>query len=381
MVGQNKGRQNNQKNRIYANPLPLVIEHTAKPHSWTSHTLGLVGLAAARLSNPHCEGILDLTTRSVWVVNKRDTQILWQRGFFGKGNLSRSEPSWLTRRIAQLRGPGKASASELITAKRREERKAFKATRAAYLAQATAEAEAAFAAGNTADVVIPTIGSASQAVRLAAATSSQSTPSLEEEILALEDMEHLQLTLQEAYFLSWGLGCLKVIDPDTGEHIPDQALLSVFLSAYTITLPGLPKENPRPDNPFLINYVVYHHYRSLGWVVRGGIKFCVDFMLYKRGPVFSHAEFALVVIPVYEDPADKDTSPFQLQNTDPFSWSWLSTLNRINTQVKKTLLLIYVTIPRVETTPSEALSTPDCLNLYSVREVVIRRFIPARMRD
>lgn len=109
MVGQTKGRQNNQKNRIYANPLPLIIEHTAKPHSWTSHTLGLFGLAAARLSNPHCEGILDLTTRSVWVVNKRDTMILWQRGFFGKGNLSRSEPSWLTRRVAQLRGPGKGN--------------------------------------------------------------------------------------------------------------------------------------------------------------------------------------------------------------------------------------------------------------------------------
>lgn len=47
----------------------------------------------------------------------------------------------------------------------------------------------------------------------------------------------------------------------------------------------------RFDNPFIINYVVYHHYRSLGWVVRGGIKFCVDYLLYKRGPVFSHAEY------------------------------------------------------------------------------------------
>lgn len=46
----------------------------------------------------------------------------------------------------------------------------------------------------------------------------------------------------------------------------------------------------RFDNPFLINYVVYHHYKSLGWVVKGGIKFCVDYLLYKRGPVFSHAE-------------------------------------------------------------------------------------------
>ena len=47
---------------------------------------------------------------------------------------------------------------------------------------------------------------------------------------------------------------------------------------------------PRFDNPFLVNYAIYHHYRSLGWVVRSGIKFCVDYLLYKRGPVFHHAE-------------------------------------------------------------------------------------------
>lgn len=46
----------------------------------------------------------------------------------------------------------------------------------------------------------------------------------------------------------------------------------------------------RFDNPFLVHYAVYHHFRSLGWVVKGGIKFCVDYLLYKRGPVFHHAE-------------------------------------------------------------------------------------------
>lgn len=54
---------------------------------------------------------------------------------------------------------------------------------------------------------------------------------------------------------------------------------------------------PRPleissrfDNPFIVHYILYHHYRSLGWVVRTGLKFCVDYLLYKRGPVFHHAE-------------------------------------------------------------------------------------------
>ena len=120
-------------------------------------------------------------------------------------------------------------------------------------------------------------------------------------------------------------------------------------------LPSQPTQKPQLqyDNPFLINFVVYHHYRSLGWVVKGGIKFCVDYLLYKRGPVFHHAEyvsvfyktlpsidiasvrFALVVIPVYEDPEDQKTSVTNLQNASPFAWSWLSTINRVNSQVQK----------------------------------------------
>lgn len=45
--------------------------------------------------------------------------------------------------------------------------------------------------------------------------------------------------------------------------------------------------------------------------------------------------FALVLIPVYEDGEDKRTSPFGLPNAEPFSWQWLSTINRVNSQVQK----------------------------------------------
>lgn len=31
----------------------------------------------------------------------------------------------------------------------------------------------------------------------------------------VEDLEHLQLTLQEAFFLAWSFGCLSVLDPKT----------------------------------------------------------------------------------------------------------------------------------------------------------------------
>lgn len=111
---------------------------------------------------------------------------------------------------------------------------------------------------------------------------------------------------------------------------PDRTLLPV-----NSTPDGAEQHYLRFDNPFLVQYVVYHHFRSLGWVVKSGIKFCVDWLLYKKGPVFSHAEFSIVVVPVYEDNEDEKTSPWELSNVQPWSWSWLNTLNRVNSQVQK----------------------------------------------
>ncbi|KAG5637786.1 hypothetical protein H0H81_003178 [Sphagnurus paluster] len=163
------------------------------------------------------------------------------------------------------------------------------------------------------------------------------------------------------------------------------SLKQLWTACQIAHLPPTIPANPNPplqfDNPFIINYVVYHHYRSLGWVVKGGIKFCVDYLLYKRGPVFTHAEFAMVVCPVYEDIEDHKASAIDLQNSSPFAWSWLSTINRVNSQVQKTLILVYVTIPARSRIPLDVLNSPACLQHYSIREVTLRRFIPARMRD
>jgi len=142
-----------------------------------------------------------------------------------------------------------------------------------------------------------------------------------------------------------------------------------------------PPFQPRPDSPFIVNYVAYHHYRSLGWTIKSGVKFCVDYLLYRRGPVFDHAEFALVICPTYEDPAEGDSAPPCFKSMQNFTWSWLSTINRVNSQVMKTLILCYVTIPPSTLLSPEMLRSPKCLAYYSVREVTVRRFLPARMRD
>lgn len=90
-----------ENNRIYAHPLPLIISPPAD--TVTNTLLGALGLARPRILNPHCTGVFDAATRSVWVTESRDAMLLWQRGFFGKGDLSRSEPSWLARQVSAMR--------------------------------------------------------------------------------------------------------------------------------------------------------------------------------------------------------------------------------------------------------------------------------------
>ncbi|EPT00911.1 hypothetical protein FOMPIDRAFT_1121603 [Fomitopsis schrenkii] len=381
------GARHSENHRIYGHSLPSTVERS---HSWTSHILGLFGASSTRVLNPHCTGIFDPDTRSVWVVDTKDATILWRRGFFGKGDLSRSEPSWRTRQItAGKAAAGKYMTAEEIREKRRVERKQFKIDRAAAIAQAAAEAEAAFAEGREAksSVVIPS-GATWKPQQPAADESARSSPVPDEPVefdeSTVPELEHLQLTLQEAFFLAWNLDCLTILDPTTSEPMTLKKIWSAFQQVHGIPhIPGVMPEiyANRFDNPFLVNYAAYHYYRSLGWVIKGGIKFCVDLLLYKRGPVFHHAEFAIVVIPVYEDPTDQETSPFDLANSQPFSWTWLSTVNRVNSQVQKTLILTYVTIPARSRVSQDLLSSPACLAHYSVREVVLRRFIPARMRD
>lgn len=200
------------------------------------------------------------------------------------------------------------------------------------------------------------------------------TASAEEE--TIKTQEHTQLTLEEAFFLSYALGALAILSPSTGLPIPNKDLFALFRG--TAYFP--PRESPQlmPDDPFMISYVVYHHYRSLGWVPRPGIKFSCDMMLYHRGPVFDHAEFGVIILPSYSDPywlSDKSRKAKEQK-----TWHWLSCINRVISQVKKTLILCYVDIPPPVTTGEEGMRVDEVLARYKIREVVMKRFSANRMR-
>ncbi|XP_047438014.1 tRNA-splicing endonuclease subunit Sen2 isoform X2 [Mugil cephalus] len=86
--------------------------------------------------------------------------------------------------------------------------------------------------------------------------------------------EYLQLSLEEAFFLVYGLGCLSV-------YLHQEPLSVIQLWRKFKSL--------RPD--FVSSYAAYHHYRSRGWVPKtgGGAKYGADLMLYRKGPPFYHA--------------------------------------------------------------------------------------------
>lgn len=184
----------------------------------------------------------------------------------------------------------------------------------------------------------------------------------------VESQEHLQLTPEEAFFLSYALGVLDVRTPPCNEHDESRKSASVPLGPASSLLRTLAPTLPTSD-AFLLNYAVYHHFRSLGWVVRPGIKFGVDYLLYYRGPVFSHAEFAVIIIPNRAGKCE----------TKQKDWWWLHCVNRVQSQVLKSLVLCYVDVPSRQSWDGEDIGA--LLRRYKVREFIVRRWVANRMRD
>lgn len=483
--------------QIHSKPLPLEIHplpafHPSNPisllqlaYTWISHII------FPPTSHPaeNYIGYFSPETRSIHIPNPAHARALWEMGFFGKGTLSRSEPSWLEREKARLRrekyGASGRRAAEDATRSRREERRMFKLERARVereridrqrrveeeglesggldvLGDGTAqldplaprsftevstlensheEGEASTQAQNgsidtktedrtdtdTADSVEAQDGSiegpnhrhgrVSDADLLQATdsqtqlidpsseaakqTTSTEGPSLDEEEPDpdIEDQEHLQLTFEEAFFLTYGLGVLSIFPPplpdsppaspkSTPEPYTTHQLLYLF-GKYS-AFPHDPLfDTLAPDDQFLLNYVTYHHFRSLGWVVRPGLKFGCDYLLYNRGPVFSHAEFAVLIMPAYTDrywntPGGRSRRRVEEQK----DWWWLHCVNRVQSQVKKTLVLCYVDVPSplnlVLDFDADAEGDVDVgvlLRSYRVREFVVRRWLANRSRD
>lgn len=358
---------------IHARPLPLDVHilPVLIPHNPLSvlHVAYVyLSLWLGRSSSSHrAHGIFSPETNSVHVTDIASVRLLWEAGFFGKGSLSRSDPTWLDREKKRL-GLVAHDTSEEYTRKRREERRQMKLERARLQHEAI-ELERKRQAG------LDPVSPRSDEVQLAATVAEQ----LEEGTSQFENasnaqvhqQEHLQLTCEEALFLSYGLNVLDIYEsPPSPKYSVGEFFQLCRRHSY---FPPISRPFLSPDDSFLLSYLVYHHFRSLGWVVRPGIKFAVNWLLYLRGPAFTHAEFAVIIIPSYrqwDEPLAR-----QRERRD---WWWLHCLQRVQAQVRKGFVLCYVNIP---TTLPDGSDLHAIFRRYSVHDLIIKRWIPNRARD
>ena len=188
--------------------------------------------------------------------------------------------------------------------------------------------------------------------------------------------EHLQLTREEAFFLSFGIGALSIVDEDTKKPVPSAELFELFRRYSYVPDPVGPAD-VRPDDKFLLNYAFYHKARSDGWVPRVGLKFGVDWLLYHKGPAFDHAEYGVVVLPSYGHPWWEEHG----QETPQPTWHQMHATMRALSQVFKTFRPITIEIPPMPMFDAAMeLGIHEVLSLYEFDSVINKRFKFSRLR-
>jgi tRNA-splicing endonuclease subunit Sen2 len=376
-------------------PLPVFIPHNPFSYLRIAYTIISHYLSSPTSHANEYYGYFDTCTRSVHITDPNCVRALWEMGFFGKGSLSRSEPTWLDQEKKKL-GLIATSTSEEMTEQRRKERERMKRERARVEQAALLEQidkENGFVRNeSTNDITnerkseIYGAPTTLQSLDSVDPLFSPTTPALGQ-INAIDitpksipeievtNEEHLQLSLEESFFLVYALGALTL----TNLSLSNSSILSLFRQhSY---FPPISSSNLSPDDPFLINYAVYHHYRSLGWVIREGLKFAVDFLLYESGPVFKHAAFAIMIVPSYtneywkQSGLDKTAMQRRKGSRD---WTWMHCVNRVQTQVLKTLVLCYVDVPAPAEIDGKDVGT--ILSKYRIREFSITRWSANRNR-
>jgi tRNA-splicing endonuclease subunit Sen2 len=381
------GKRNNKYlNKIYNRPLPITLTsqeynvslpelYPHNPVSWIWYLVRYLQVnifyKVPELTNDPLPVVYD--GQIFKVTDAESITSLWRQGFFGKGVLSRSEPTWYQRTLTRLNldesgKSGNELAMEDITKIRRDERKFFKLERARFQ-----ELELKKRQGIITEEELKEMESLdAKLVELRKADINFNEKGEQVEELRDEDddivnedgellpLEFLQLQPVETFFLKFALNRIQV--DGIGSTLD---LFYECCSHYQSSI--------TPNNKFIVDYAVYHYFRSNGWCVRSGVKFGTDFLLYKRGPPFIHAEYCILVM-------TKDTN---------YDWFEIAAKARVIGSVKKTFVLCYVDYPSQEQF-DEILAQPELdhgllftqlLEQFRISEVVYKRWNPSRTRD
>ncbi|AEE78047.1 putative protein [Arabidopsis thaliana] len=165
---------------------------------------------------------------------------------------------------------------------------------------------------------------------------------------AEKDKRWIQLSFEEAFFLFYKLKCIKICLH--GRSLENEVDLWRSMSSF--------------KQDFAILYKAYSHLRSKNWIVRSGLQYGVDFVVYRHHPSLVHSEYAVLVQSIGGNDRLK-------------VWSDIHCSVRLTGSVAKSLLVLYVN-RKVNT---EKMNLPLCLEDYTVEEQTIRRWSPELSRE
>ncbi|NXH22833.1 SEN2 endonuclease, partial [Bucco capensis] len=166
--------------------------------------------------------------------------------------------------------------------------------------------------------------------------------------------EYLQLSLEEAFFLVYALGCL-----------------SIYYGEEPLTILKLWEFFSEAKPHFQTTYMAYHYFRSRGWVPKVGLKYGSDLLLYRKGPPFYHASYSVI--------AELVDGNFEGSLRRPLCWRSLSGLNRTTVNASKELMLCYLIRPSDMT--EKEMATPECMKRIKVQELIVTRWVSSRERS
>ncbi|SMN21637.1 similar to Saccharomyces cerevisiae YLR105C SEN2 Subunit of the tRNA splicing endonuclease, which is composed of Sen2p, Sen15p, Sen34p, and Sen54p [Maudiozyma saulgeensis] len=362
----------------YKNPLPIhplelpeLIIHN--PVSWVYWTYCYITGCNTLQHKIHVDivnnGIVHIEVR-----NQDDMKYLWENGFFGTGQLSRSEPTWYNHMQSRFQSEENGTADkkislEQVTKFRRQQRTEFKKQRELVEAKLLNLRKKGELSPEEETRILEQEREKLRKFKddqlaLHLLKENRNDNLEEQERLLIQEaevinengeirqLESLELMPVETLFLSFALDVLDVTPSDfIIKHCMDNSF------DYTDELHKL-----------LIQYSAYHHYRSHGWCVRSGIKFGSDYILYKRGPPFQHADFCVMVL-------DSNCSK---------PYTWYSTMARVCGGANKTLLLCYVERINSKEQILQYIRQghiSKAFNSFTVGEVIYKRWVPGKNRD
>ncbi|KAG7010605.1 tRNA-splicing endonuclease subunit Sen2-1, partial [Cucurbita argyrosperma subsp. argyrosperma] len=169
-------------------------------------------------------------------------------------------------------------------------------------------------------------------------------------ITAEKDKQWFQFGMEEAFYLSYHLNCLKIVDGQDREKNVQE--LWQDMKSRKATFPEF--------------YMAYQHLRMKNWIVRPGSQYGVDFVAYRHHPALVHSEFAVLVL---------SEGGGSNENVRLRVWSDFLCTIRLCGSVAKTLLVL-----SVNDNGSGSVS-PSCLDNYSIEERTVTRWSPEQCRE